>query len=211
MVDERSVGGNTESPEERHARAKRIEQAALAFSGYYNAEREPLDPAELEGAMAFTERLTWRSMAVTLLRVHKRAAAAEEAVIVQRMDLHRAAERLAEIGDKCPSAAREDIRRAIGEVAAMLVLVAERLRTIPVAAPAQTPTSPDPRVVKVGDTVVAAEPATATSPATVAPGEGEPVGIVLKPDPLSVSTKHLINQGAKIAAEQRRAQGGGGS
>lgn len=191
MVDEQVAAGSPESPEKKMARLERIEISAAAFAQYFNAERDStIDKGELAGAMAFVERLNWRTMAVALLRVHKRAAENEETLAATRLEIGKVASRLFEIERFVTQATREDLGTAITLAAGKLVTLAS-----PGWAPPRKP-EPAPEV-KVGETVVPA------------PAQDKPSGIVLTPDPLSIDTREMMQRGARIAQERKPEVSGG--
>jgi len=167
-------------------RLDRIERSAKVFEQYFNLESESkIDPKELESAMTFVERLSWRTMAVTMLRVHKRAAETEEILQATRSEIGAIAGGLFEIERYITQATRDDLGTAITAAAGKLVAV---------SAPTWKPKKLAPPVeTKAGNAV---------APAPV-PVPDKPAGIVLTPDPLSIDTRELMSRGAKIAAERK--------
>lgn len=193
MVDEQGTPSLPESSDQKLERLARIEASAKVFATYFDQERDSkIDPDELAKALTFVERLNWRTMALTLLRVHKRAAESEEILAAARTEVATVASRLFEIARFVNSATRQDLDSAIVQAAARLTLLSSPDWK---PMPAREPAPP----TKAGETVA---PAQATA---------KPEGLVLTPDPLSIDTNALLRRGARIAAEQAKGGANGGA
>lgn len=197
MVDETREPGAPESPEQKLARLERLERAADAFTQYFNGtDRDALEAPDLAAAMTFTERLTWRSMALALLRAHADATKQTARVAFLRECIYATQTRILEIRKHAASATRQDL----GDALLLLVrqLTTNLISPTPPASPAAQPE------VRAGDPIPTPGCPETPGPDVTPPAAEAPAPIILTPDPLAIATEPLLREGLRVAQELRK-------